>query len=89
MHANIPKAYDDIYRAKCGHDCACTCVFFFFFRFSQNCYVLERERKESVISHGCRVVRMVKVLITNSKPVRFKLDGSAPLEGRCSLKVER
>ncbi|XP_065891451.1 LIM domain kinase 1-like [Dysidea avara] len=55
----------------------------------QNCYVLERERKDSALSHGCRVVRMVKVLITNSKPVRFKLDGSAPPEGRCSLKVER
>ena len=32
---------------------------------------------------------MVKVLVTNSKPVKFKLDGLVPSEGKCSLKVQR
>ena len=32
---------------------------------------------------------MVKVLVANSKPVKFKLDGLVPSDGKCSLKVQR
>ena len=56
---------------------------------SQDCYVVERNARNSTLSHDCRVVRMVKVLVTNSKPVKFKLDGLVPSDGKCSLKVQR
>lgn len=55
----------------------------------QDCYVVERNSGNSILSRGCRVVRMVKVLVTNSKPVKFKLDGLVPTDGKCSLKVQR